>query len=156
MADDTPIYDRESLPEDFDVPGGAAWATFTLKEPLRAIRIEGAFQVRLPLGHALRDDVGALTCEDGWLAIDQNGDPFPIANEQFEAIYHPSGGTFTAKPSEMDDAALGAAVEKRFGSWLDIEDIRMLLAFIDGDVDGAGLEELGTLEKLRKIEERAA
>jgi hypothetical protein len=36
---------------------------------------------------------------------------------------------------------------------LDREDAKMLLAFIDGDVDGGGLDELGTIHKLRDLAE---
>lgn len=148
-----PVYDRDNLPEEFKVAGGAAWGEFTLIEPLRAIRIDGPFDVRLPLTHALRDSLGVLKMpQGGWVAIDSNGDPFPISHEQFEAIYCPTQPAVTAKPGEMlSDEQIAAAVKERFGEWLDIEDIKMLISFIDGDVDGAGLEELGTIAKLRKI-----
>ena len=109
-----PVYDRDNLPEY--VPGGASWADFTLREPLHAIRVEGAFQCRLPLGHALRDSLGVLTCADGWMAIDQNGDPFPIDAKQFDMIYHPYGGSFTAKPSSVQFARLAEYVEGKGGS----------------------------------------
>jgi hypothetical protein len=112
----TPVYDRDNLPEY--APGGATWADFTLREPLHAIRIEGAFQVRLPLEHSLRDEIGTLTCRDGWLAIDQNGDPFPIDAAQFDAIYHPYGGTFTAKPSEVERGMLLHEVRDKDGQVL--------------------------------------
>jgi hypothetical protein len=148
-----PVYDREDLPREFQVAGGASWGEFTLIEPLRAIRVEGAFDVRLPLGHALRDSLGVLKMPDGgWVAIDSNGDPFPIPTEQFDAIYRATGGAVTAKPSDMlSDEALAALVEERFGAWLEREDIANVLQLVDGTIDPGILEERGTLAKLRAI-----
>ncbi|HTE63404.1 MAG TPA: hypothetical protein VK631_23815, partial [Solirubrobacteraceae bacterium] len=31
-----------------------------------------------------------LSCPDGWLALDSNGDPYPIAADVFRAIYAPA------------------------------------------------------------------
>lgn len=33
---------------------------------------------------------GALRCEDGWLAVDSLGHPYPIAADEFERIYEPA------------------------------------------------------------------
>jgi hypothetical protein len=140
--EDIPVYDRDNLPSI--APGGATWGDFTLREPLRAVRVEGAFECRLPLDHALRDTLGTLPCRDGWLALDQNGDPFPIEAAQFDAIYH-----FDA-PSELTDEQIAAAVEERYGSWLNLDDIRTILKLIDGK--GAIPDGLETLTKLRAIE----
>jgi len=35
---------------------------------------------------------GTLTCEDGWLAIDSDGYPYPIAADEFNKIYEKEGG----------------------------------------------------------------
>jgi len=153
VEDQVPVYDRDNLPEEFAVAGGASWGEFTLIEPLRAIRIEGAFDVRLPLSHALRDSLGVLKMpEGGWLGIDSNGDPFPIPVEQFDAIYCVTEGAVTAKPSDMlSDEALAAVVEERFGAWLEREDIANVLQLVDSTIDAGVLEERGTLAKLRAI-----
>jgi hypothetical protein len=113
-----PTYDREALPEDFEAPGGHAWAEFGLKQPLRAIKIDGPFQVRLPLDHALRDEVGATTCNNGWLAIDHKGDPFPILEEDFLSIYAPLPGSagVTMKPTGAALARIAEFVQKEGGS----------------------------------------
>jgi hypothetical protein len=47
----------------------------------RAVRIDGRFEV------VTRE--GTLGCEDGWLALDLNGDPYPIAADVFSSIYVP-------------------------------------------------------------------
>lgn len=113
-----PTYDRDALPEDFTAPGGHSWAEFGLKQPLRAIKIDGPFQVRLPLDHALRHEVGATTCNNGWLAIDHKGDPFPILEEDFLSIYAPAAGSggVTMKPTGAIFARLAEYVEKQGGS----------------------------------------
>jgi len=151
--DQVPVYDRDNLPKEFEVAGGASWGEFTLIEALQAIRIEGPFEVRLPLNHALRDSLGVLQMPDGgWVAIDSNGDPFPISTAQFDAIYRATEGAVTAKPIDMiSDEALAAAVEERFGAWLEIEDIQNILQLADSTIDAGVLEERGTLGKLRAI-----
>lgn len=84
---DSPVFSIHNLPVDFEAPGGNAWAEFQLKTPLRAIKIAGPFQVALPPEHEFAEQVGTLTCSSGWLAIDTDGRPFPILDDQFEAIY---------------------------------------------------------------------
>lgn len=115
---EAPIYDRESLPEDFQAPGGHSWADFELIEPLRALKIDGPFQVRLPLDHALRDDIGAVTCRSGWLAIDHRGEPFPINEDDFDGIYAPVLGSagVTMKPTGALFARISEFVGKEGGS----------------------------------------
>jgi hypothetical protein len=44
-----------------------------------AVRIVGPFSVMT------RD--GELTCEDGYLAVDSSGWPFPINRDEFESLY---------------------------------------------------------------------
>lgn len=46
---------------------------------VKAIRIAGPFVT------VTRE--GPLTCDDGWLAIDSEGWPYPIANEEMKKIY---------------------------------------------------------------------
>ena len=49
----------------------------------KAARIYGPF--------AVESREGTLVCEDGYLAIDEHGYPYPIARDEFEAIYEPTG-----------------------------------------------------------------
>lgn len=46
-----------------------------------AVRMEGPFSVET------RE--GPLSCPDGYLAVDSQGWPYPIARDEFEAIYEP-------------------------------------------------------------------
>ena len=48
-----------------------------------AVRIEGSFKVET------RE--GTLSCPDGYLALDTEGYPYPIARKEFKKIYQ--GGT---------------------------------------------------------------
>lgn len=49
----------------------------------KAVRIDGPF--------AVESREGTLVCEDGYLAIDAHGHPYPIARDEFEAIYESTG-----------------------------------------------------------------
>lgn len=51
------------------------------KVTTKAMRIEGPF--------AVKTREGELTCQDGYLAVDAHGYPYPIAKEEFDAIYEP-------------------------------------------------------------------
>jgi hypothetical protein len=46
---------------------------------VRAVRITGSFRVRT------RE--GLLECQDGYLCWDSSGYPYPVARDEFEAIY---------------------------------------------------------------------
>lgn len=73
---DTPIYAVNQLPSD-----PATWPQWRKTPLTSALRITGPFTV------VTRE--GALTCPDGWLAVDSHGDPYPIADDEFRAIYEP-------------------------------------------------------------------
>lgn len=64
--------------------------------PVKAQRIDGSFTVQT------RE--GTLTCDDGWLAIDSQGWPYPIAADEFDAIYEPAGEIKTESDTPVDDA----------------------------------------------------
>jgi hypothetical protein len=49
----------------------------------KAARIDGPFRVETP--------GGPLVCQDGYLAIDARGHPYPIAADEFSLIYKPIG-----------------------------------------------------------------
>lgn len=92
MSDEMPIYDRDNLPKEFEAPGGAAWTEMVLKKPLRVVRIDSAFEVRLPLPHSLRDSRGAVEMsEGGWLAIGADGDPFAISDDEIAKNFTAGG-----------------------------------------------------------------
>lgn len=66
-------YDRERLNEL------TGFKSYVKRAHTPAIRINGPFEV------VTRE--GTLTCQDGWLAVDAHGWPYPIAADEFEAIY---------------------------------------------------------------------
>jgi hypothetical protein len=70
-------FSRERLPAaaDFD--------QYRKRTLTKAVRIDGPFEVETREGR--------LVCEDGYLAIDAHGWPYPIAAQEFEAIYEPAG-----------------------------------------------------------------
>lgn len=53
--------------------------TYQKRALTHATRIDGPFIVETSEGEA--------RCEDGYLALDSRGFPYPIAKEEFEAIY---------------------------------------------------------------------
>lgn len=57
------------------------WPLYRKRGATPALRIEGPFEVET------RE--GLMTCEDGYLAVDNNGDPYPIATDVFESTYVP-------------------------------------------------------------------
>lgn len=74
MSDEL-IYTRADLPG----LGSPNWRSFRKLTETKAVRIEGPFSV------ATRE--GVITCEDGWLAVDSGGWPYPIADDEFRRIY---------------------------------------------------------------------
>jgi len=55
------------------------WPYYRKKYLTQAIRIEGPFEVETT--------EGTLICQDGYLAVDSRGFPYPIDKEEFETIY---------------------------------------------------------------------
>jgi len=55
------------------------WSYYHKKHLTQAHRIVGPFEVETT--------EGKLTCQDGYLAIDSRGFPYPIDKEEFETIY---------------------------------------------------------------------
>lgn len=60
-------------------PMGCSWPRYRKVVPTQAKRMDGPFEVKT------RE--GTLTCEDGYIAIDAHGWPYPIAADEFERIY---------------------------------------------------------------------
>jgi hypothetical protein len=71
-----PRYTRDALPL-------GEWKAFRKKAPTPMVRITGPFVVET--------DGGPVICNDGWLAKDSRGRPYPIAAAEQEASYEPTG-----------------------------------------------------------------
>lgn len=71
--DPRPIFNKGFLPDMSKAK------TYRKKVLTKAIRIEYPFVVET--------SEGPLSCEDGYLAIDARGYPYPIAKGEFELIY---------------------------------------------------------------------
>lgn len=70
------VFSVENLP-----PLTAPWQEFRKKVTTKMVRIDGPFTVET--------SEGPLHCEDGWLAVDARGYPYPIAADEQELIYEP-------------------------------------------------------------------
>ena len=57
------------------------------------VRIDGPFTVETA--------EGPLRCEDGWVALDTNGDPYPIAADVEAASYKPTGDSFASSDPSL-------------------------------------------------------
>lgn len=90
---DTFLFTKDALPDDFDAPGGHAWAEFRKATTTRALRIDGPFRVMTIHGGEPQE------CSDGWLALDSEGHPYPIDDVVFSATFEPIGGAETKKVS---------------------------------------------------------
>lgn len=80
MAEQTDDYviDRQNLPEG----GPEMWPTYRKRVLTHAIRMDGPFVVDT--------SEGQLRCENGYLAVDARGYPYPIDALEFELIYDPA------------------------------------------------------------------
>lgn len=67
-------FNTHNLPVD-------GWKEYRKKVTTRAVKIDGPFTVQT--------SEGPLHCEDGYLAVDARGYPYPIATEEFNLIYNP-------------------------------------------------------------------
>lgn len=65
-----------------DVTDCEEWPEWHKVKTIRAKRMDGPFTV------VSRE--GTLTCNDGYLAVDAGGWPYPIAADEFETIYEPA------------------------------------------------------------------
>ena len=70
------VYTRDNLRPAFVA---SDWRMYQKWRVTPAVRILGPFEVQT------RE--GKLTCPDGYLAIDAHGWPYPIAKDEFDAIY---------------------------------------------------------------------
>ena len=66
-----------------NLPGDPAdWKRFRKTALTPMVRMDGPFTVQT--------DEGPLTCQDGFLAIDARGFPYPIAADEHAKIYEPA------------------------------------------------------------------
>ena len=95
-----PTYSATEMP-----PEDANWGEFARVGTTRAIRITGPFQV-------VMHDGTPTAIEDGWLAIDADGQPYPITDSVFQKAYAPAP-TFVeralALQAELEDRRAMAA-----------------------------------------------
>lgn len=74
MSELTHVFNRETVPgDDWD------WKAYRKHATTWALRIDGPFVVET--------SEGPLRCEDGFLAVDARGYPYPIAADEFVLIY---------------------------------------------------------------------
>lgn len=64
-----------------NLPPENSFNEFRKKVTTKAVRMVGPFKV------VTRE--GVLECDDGWLAIDSGGWPYPISAQEFARIYEP-------------------------------------------------------------------
>jgi hypothetical protein len=74
MEAEVRVFSRLHLPSD---PGG--WPRYSKKVTTAAIRIDGPFEVCT--------SEGVMSCDDGYLALDARGYPYPISADEFQLIY---------------------------------------------------------------------
>lgn len=68
-----------------NIPGDERdWRTYRKKVTTRALKMPRAFSVET--------SEGTMRCEDGYLAIDARGYPYPIATDEFTLIYEEVNG----------------------------------------------------------------
>ncbi len=65
-------FDTENLPAE-------GWREYRKKVNTRMVRIDGPFVVET--------SEGPLRCDDGYLAVDARGYPYPIAADEHALIY---------------------------------------------------------------------
>ena len=104
-----PVYRKDQF------PGrrleGLGFTQFIKTSPTWAMRITGAFQVET--------SEGTLTCQDGWLAIDARGYPYPIAADEFAQIYMPQGELLAGQPGGVQGLTIKQLID---GAITEIQD----------------------------------
>ena len=75
---DQSVFSANNLPSN-----PATWPTYRKTALSRMVRIDGPFTVET------RE--GVISCPDGYLAVDSQGFPYPIAADEQVAIYEPAG-----------------------------------------------------------------
>lgn len=65
-----------------DIPSTEHFRLYRKRHLTQATRIDGPFRVETA--------EGPLDCQDGYLALDSRGYPYPIDAKEFAAIYEPA------------------------------------------------------------------
>ncbi len=76
---DRTVLDASRDDSDPHISYPSRWSRYAKQTTTPARRIKGPFDVMT------RE--GAISCEDGWLAVDSGGWPYPIAADEFDRIY---------------------------------------------------------------------
>lgn len=108
MQSEELVFSKEQMPALFDQEA----KTYRKTALTRALRIFGPFTVET--------SEGPLRCEDGYLAVDARGYPYPIATDEFELIYKEADAETNLFDPELRDRALQLAVafhEPHVGTW---------------------------------------
>lgn len=100
MSDEAPRFAKGSMPVDPD-----EWPRWRKRHLTPAIRVEGPFKVET------RE--GTLECPDGWLAVDSEGFPYPIADSEFRRIYEPVEPVIVVDEAEERAATRAAWLAQR-------------------------------------------
>jgi hypothetical protein len=79
ILDGSNVVAKETIEAFKDILGGDFFKTFRKKLFTKAVRVKGPF--------AVETSECQVVCEDGWLAIDARGYPYPIAVDEFDLIY---------------------------------------------------------------------
>jgi len=69
-------FSKSNIQEKLSIEG---WGFYQKARLTQARRVQGPFRV------VTRE--GQIECQDGYLAIDSGGYPYPIAKDEFERIY---------------------------------------------------------------------
>jgi hypothetical protein len=78
MSAGDPLYQKGALPRSWHKEAHE----YRKKLTIRAMRIAGPFCVWTA--------EGVMYCDDGWLALDVDGNPYPISNNVFHQTYEPT------------------------------------------------------------------
>ena len=78
-GDDVQRITKADIDGMLGTPMGCNWTRYRKRHLTQALRMNGPFTVET------RE--GTLTCPDGYLALDSQGWPYPIAADEFDAIY---------------------------------------------------------------------
>jgi len=77
MNPDEYVFSKDALPHP-----SAEWGQYRKHALTMALRIDRPFTVET--------SEGPLRCDDGYLALDARGYPYPIAADEFDLIYEPA------------------------------------------------------------------
>ena len=80
LSAETPVFDVDNLPKQ-------GWQSYRKTSTTRMVRMPGPFRVMTS-----ETDNEPFLCEDGYLAVDARGYPYPIAASEHAHIYELADG----------------------------------------------------------------